>query len=105
MDSTPVRLLIALILLTLFFLILYVVIRAAVVSAIRAAGANVGHTNALLSAQADLTARLAKHLIAQSDLMLIAAKHDGVAEDQLAPVVKQLDERKAADSGFSLPFK
>ena len=105
MDTLAIRLLISLIGLAVFFLLLYVVVRAAMVSALRAAGPNVNHTNALLTTQADLTSRLAKHLIAQSDLMMLTAKHDGVTDEQLAPVTKQLEERKAADSGFSLPYK
>jgi hypothetical protein len=105
MEITLLRLVFTLIGMTIYFVILYLVVRAAMVSALRAAGPNVSQTNHLLTTQADLTSRLAKHLIAQSDLMLITAKNDGVTEEQLAPVVKQLEERKAADSSFSLPFK
>jgi len=105
MESTLVRLVLSLLGMAVYFLILYAVIRAAMVSALRAAGPNVSQTNQLLTVQADLTARLAKHLIAQSELMLITAKNDGITDETLGPVVKQLEERKAADSGFSLPFK
>lgn len=85
----------------IWLLLLYVIVRAAVISAIRSAGANLGHTNQMLGVQADLTARLAKHLIAQSDLMLAQARHQGMTDQELAPVMKQLEERKAEPG---LPF-
>ena len=52
-------------------------------AAIRKAGANLAHANAMLSAQVDLTHRLTKHLIAQSELMLITARHEGLSDAQL----------------------
>lgn len=93
--SLPVTLLVAILCALVFWTLLYIVVRLAVISAIHKAGANVAHANAMLSAQVDLTHRLTKHLIAQSELMLIAARHDGITDEQLAGVVKQLDERRA----------
>ena len=86
----------------LYWFILYLVVRAAIVSAIRKTSA-LGVTNQLLAAQADLTAKLAKHLIAQTDLTVLTAKNDGLTDEQLAGVMKQVEERKA-DPGFSMPF-
>jgi len=86
----------------LYWFILYLVIRGACLSAIRKTS-TLGVTNQLLAAQADLTAKLAKHLIAQTELMLLSARHDGMTEEQLAGVLKQVEERKA-DPGFSMPF-
>jgi hypothetical protein len=85
-----------------FFLLLYIVVRAASISAMRHM-VNLGHTNHLLAAQADLTARLAKHLTAQTDLMVATARHDGLSDEQLAPILRQVEERKA-DPGFTMPF-
>jgi hypothetical protein len=105
MNEPVIRLLLSLAITAVYFFLLYLVVKAAMIAALRQAGPNLSHTNEMLRIQADLTARLAKHLIAQSDLMLITARNDGVTDEQLAPVQQQLAERKAADSGFSLPFR
>jgi hypothetical protein len=93
----------ALIGLAISCLILFFVIRAAVTSAMEKHGNALGVANQLLSAQADLTARLAKHLIAQTELMVLQARHDGMTDEQLDPVLKQVAERKA-DPALNLPF-
>src|SRR6185369_2226460 len=83
--------------------VFYLVVRAAVRSALESAGDLQRHANQLLAAQVELTARLAKHLIAQSDLMVAQARHQGMTDEQLESVLKQIAERKA-DPAFSLPF-
>jgi hypothetical protein len=102
-----INFLVGLLALAVFLLLLYVIIRAAVISALRVEGAKLAHANQLLGVQTELTARLAKHLIAQSDLMLAQARHQGMTDDELAPVVAQLAERKAEPEppGFALPFR
>ncbi|MEO8699507.1 MAG: hypothetical protein ABI867_05660 [Kofleriaceae bacterium] len=100
--SILISLVVSAVALAVFFLLLYVVVRAASISAMRSA-LNLGHTNQLLAAQADLTARLAKHLIAQTDLMVATARHDGLTDEQLAPILAQVAERKA-DPAFTMPF-
>lgn len=104
--SLAITILIALVIFAVFWLLLYVVVRAAVVGAIRSAGANLSTVSSLMSSQVELTHRLAKHLIAQSELMLVTAKHDGITDDQLAGVMKQLEERKAepAPAFFENPY-
>jgi hypothetical protein len=86
----------------IYYLLLYLVIRAASVSALRQQ-LQLGHVNQLLASQAELTARLAKHLIAQTELMLLTAKNDGLTDADLEPIRKQVEERKA-DPSFNLPF-
>jgi hypothetical protein len=87
----------------LWWAVFYFVVRAAVRSAVEPIRDADRHANQLLGAQAELTARLAKHLIAQTDLMLAQARHQGMTEEDLEPVLKQIAERKA-DPTFSLPF-
>jgi hypothetical protein len=87
----------------LWWVVFYLVVRAAVRSALEPVRDLERHSNQLLGAQAELTARLAKHLIAQTDLMLAQARHQGMTEEQLESVLKQIIERKA-DPTFSLPF-
>lgn len=86
----------------IYYLLLYVVIRAASISAMQKT-ISLNVSNQLLAAQADLTAKLAKHLIAQTELMILQAKNDGLTDEQLGGVMKQLEERKA-DPGFNMPF-
>ena len=89
-------------------LVVYYVVRAAVISALDQHRGKLGEVGSLLATQADLTARLAKHLTAQTDLMLIQANHEGISDAQLEPVLKQVAERKAdPEPSFptSLPFK
>jgi hypothetical protein len=93
----------ALIGLAIYCLVLFLVVRAAVTSALERQNFGLGATNQLLGAQADLTARLAKHPIAQTELMLLQARHDGMTDEQLEPVLKQVAERKA-DPALNLPF-
>jgi len=99
----------ALFALAVFFLLLFVVVRAAIKSALNDSHRGMAHLAQMLAAQAELTGRLAKHLIAQSDLMLLTARHDGVTEADLEPVLAQLAERRAepppAPSFFGLPVK
>lgn len=76
--SLAVSILIALVMFAVFWLLLYVVVRAAVIGAIRTAGANLSTVSSLLSGQVELTHRLTKHLIAQSELMLVTARHEGI---------------------------
>ena len=104
-----VTILLGLLAIAIFFLLLFVVVRAAIKSAAKDSQRGMGHLAQILGAQAELTGRLAKHLIAQSDLMLLTARHDGVTDADLEPVVAQLAERKAEappDAAFfGLPLK
>jgi hypothetical protein len=86
-----------------WWVLFYFVVRAAVRAAVEPGQELQRHANTLLGAQAELTARLAKHLIAQTDLMLAQARHQGMTDEELEPVMKQIAERKA-DPNFSLPF-
>jgi hypothetical protein len=98
-----IQLVVTLVLLAIWFTILYFVVKAAISAAMERQRLAVGNANQLLAAQADLTARLAKHLMAQTDLMVMQARHDGMTEEQLAPVLAQVEERRA-DPALSLPF-
>lgn len=102
-----VTILLALLAIAVFFLLLFVVVRAAIKSALSDSQRGMGTLAQMLASQAELTGRLAKHLIAQTDLMLLTAKHDGVTDADLEPVLAQVAERKAEPPppGFALPFK
>src|ERR1044071_8913053 len=93
----------ALIGLAIWILILYFTVRAAVRSAQEKIIAGMSTMLGVLNSQAQLTQQLAKHLTAQTELMLAQAKHSGMTDEQLAPVVQQVAERKA-DPAMSLPF-
>jgi len=88
----------------IWVLIVYFTVKAAVVAALAESRGAAAAANQLLGAQADLTARLAKHLIAQTELMLVQARHDGITDAQLATVMTQIEERRA-EPGLTLPFK
>lgn len=103
MFTTLFQFTIAVIVFVLWWTILYFVVRAAVTSATASARQTSNQAVSLLAAQADLLSRLTKHLTAQSDLMLVQARHDGITDEQLAAVSKQLEERKA-DPAFTMPF-
>jgi hypothetical protein len=103
MKDSFLELILALIAISIWGLLLYFIVRAAVRSAIERVQDLQRQTNQLLGAQAEMTGRLAKHLIAQTDLMLAQARHQGMTEEQLEPVLKQVAERKA-EPAFSLPF-
>ncbi|HEY5937788.1 MAG TPA: hypothetical protein VIU61_24235 [Kofleriaceae bacterium] len=103
-----VTILLALLAIAVFFLLLFVVVRAAIKSALKDSQRGMGHLAQILAAQTELTGRLAKHLIAQTDLMLLSAKHDGVTDTALEPVLAQVAERKAEPappSFFGMPLK
>jgi len=87
----------------LWCMIVYFVVRAAAKSAIEQMARNIGHGVQLANAQADLLGRLSKHLTAQTDLMLAQAKHQGMTDAELAPVLQQVAERKAQPE-VQLPF-
>src|SRR5438132_12162497 len=93
----------ALIGLAIWILILYFTIKAAVTAAQERIAQGMANIAGVLNAQANLTQQLAKHLVAQTELMLAQAKHQGMTDDQLDHVVKQVAERKA-DPAMSLPF-
>jgi amino acid permease len=89
--------------LAVWIAILYFTVRAAVSSANEKILNAMGTQVQLLNAQANLLQQLAKHLVAQTELMLVQSKHQGMTDEQLAPVVAQVAERKA-DPALSLPF-
>jgi hypothetical protein len=84
-EDTLVRFLTSVTVLAIYFLILFLVVRAAMVSALRRAGPDLRHTNEILATQANLTARLARHLTPPADPAPIAAP--------------------AYPPGFDLPFR
>src|SRR5512138_2941062 len=93
----------ALIGLAIWILILYFTVRAAVMSAQQKVTNAMSTMLSVLNSQASLTQQLAKHLVAQTELMLAQAKHSGMTDEQLAPIIQQVAERKA-DPAMSLPF-
>jgi len=103
MFTSLFQFVVAILIAVIWWTILYFVVRAAVASATSSARQINNQAVSLLAAQADLLSRLTKHLTAQSDLMLVQARHDGITDEQLASVSKQLEERKA-DPAFTMPF-
>ncbi|SRR5258706_10393880 len=102
MDALA-QLLGALIGLAIWILILYFTVKAAVSAANERILNAMAQQVQLLNAQANMSQQLAKHLVAQTELMLAQAKHSGMTDDQLAPIVTAVAERKA-DPAMSLPF-
>jgi hypothetical protein len=98
-----VQLMLALFVLGIWALVLYFVVRAAVSSALDRISNAQGASVQVLTAQADLTARLTKHLMAQTDLMVAQARHSGMTDAQLQPILTQVAEQKASPA-MALPF-
>jgi hypothetical protein len=103
MFTSLFQFVVAILVLVLWCLILFFVVRAAINSAMASTRQINSQQTSLLVAQTDLLAQLTKHLTAQTDLMLVQARHDGITDEQLSVVLPQVAERKA-DPAFAMPF-
>ncbi len=96
--------LVAIIFLVLWWFVLYFVMKAATTAATAPLRQQQNQLISIAMGQASLLQQLTKHLAAQSDLMLVQARHDGITDEQLASAVAQIAERKA-DPALNLPFQ
>ena len=96
--------LVAIALMVLWWIVLYFVVKAATTASTAPLRQQQNQLITVATGQADLLMRLVKHLAAQSDLMLVQARHDGITDEQLAAVLAQIAERRA-DPALNMPFQ